>query len=264
MGPARAVVATATSIKTRTDMRAYLVSELPGWDQWLIVMAATVNWTAWDETVLRSQRELLDDLARFLEEWVSSVGPAAHGLFLPFAQRRGPFSPEKDYPAAEPFANWQEDLMSRGQGLVSVLLRQKAMPSRFLLGLAGAVGLVGHERHRGRAPDSRLDDALELVVRDLLPFVRRTGPVVPPPDYTDPGFNTAKARKAPVPIELVAVVAKFLSLPHRSDPEFEGGIDAEQAMFTSKQIRAVRARLRARARRGTPSVKRRATRAGRG
>ena len=106
------------------------------------------------------------------------------------------------------------------------------MPSRVLIGLLGALGLrqqlmATGKRRKGRGKNVRLVWALEWVRDGLLPFVRTPNfvggcagdVVVPPEGPLDSTVPVAALRRAPITMVLGALVAIYLSLPNRSDPE---------------------------------------------
>jgi hypothetical protein len=240
-------------IKTRTALREFVLSELPGWGPWLDLAAAEVQRDAWDFHLLKTEGELAADIRNFAAEFVNGIGPDAETLFLLFMQqlparalhegrgsrkgkrllvsRPGARRPRQrltgiDQPAIEEFTHARGELPFSHQDLVT------RMPSRVLIGLIGALGLrqqwaASGKIKPGRAPDFRLNRAIEEVRQALLPFVKTRSfrgtkvgqPVAPERHQMDPTFRENQLRSQPLSIALVAVVAIYLSQPNRRDPE---------------------------------------------
>ncbi len=210
-------------------MRTYLLGELPGWGEWLTVAAASIQSQAWNDGLLRSEEELLSDLAGFLQEWVEAIGERdAARLFLPFAQKRPEVNLSGDHSAVEPLTDAPTGVIFSHRDLAQLITLKGAVPSRALIGLAGAVGLVCARARRGRPPDTRLESALGWVESDLFPYLKssvytgaKAGAPVLPEMYEDGDFNPKNARTRPVSFALLAVVARYVSLPNRTDPDYE-------------------------------------------
>jgi len=87
---------TATNVldraRTRAELRAFVLRELPGWEPWLTLAVVEVQRSAWDHHLFKTERELIEDIRTFAAELVAGFGADADRLFLPIAQRR------PDYP----------------------------------------------------------------------------------------------------------------------------------------------------------------------
>ncbi len=226
---------------TRDELRAFILQELPGWDDWLTAAAASIQWSAWDEYSLRSEKEVNADIATFAEEFVQEVGDKAGEIFLPFLQRMPLHDLQGELPAAEPFTH------SRGPMPLSHAELGDAQPSRALIGLIGALGLLRSWKRSGRRADLRRQLALAWVAEQLVPFVaseRYSGtcaglPVVPAM-YAD--HVVTAPRTARVSWRLAALVGLYLSLPNRTDPDYDppegGGVGPDPAAhgFTVHQL----------------------------
>lgn len=213
-------------VKTRTGLRVFIDSELPGWAPWLTLAAAEVQRHAWDTHLLKTEGDLIKDIRNFASEFVAGVGPDAERLFMPFLQQLPDRALHGDLPAIEPFTTNPGELPFSHEQL------RDRMPSRVLIGLIGALGLrqqlvaTGKRKH-GRAKNVRLEWALTEVANALLPFVKtrsfegdQVGDVVAPAvHHRDPSFPSDGFRREPLSLALVAVVAIYLSLPNRKDPE---------------------------------------------
>jgi len=212
-----------TVAKTRTELRAFILTELPGWDHWLTLAAAEVQRQAWDEHLLKTEDQLITDIRKFAAEFAAGVGPDAKRFFMPFMQQRPDYPLDRDHAALEPFMHTAGDLPFSHADLAG------RMPSRVLIGLIGALGLRRHElqtgeRKPGRPPDRRLAHALDWVFSALVPFVRGYGGdagklVVPDESHRDVAVPEDAHRRRPVPLALAAVVAVYLSLPNRGDTD---------------------------------------------
>lgn len=229
--------------RTRTELRAYVLSELPGWGPWLDLTAAELQCDMWDNAQFKTEAELLEDIRTFAAEFVAGLGSEAEVLFKLFLQQAPDGPLHQDQPAIEPFTH------DRGEFPFSHYDLRQRMPSRTLLGLVGALGLRRHWTNTGRikagrTPNIQLTKALEKVRESLFPFVKtpsyagaRANEVVAPErHHWERGANESSFRKKPLSVALVAVVAIYLGLPNRRDPELrKGGMSppADPERFTA-------------------------------
>ncbi len=238
-----------THAKTRTALRDFILSELPGWDPWLTLAAAEIQRKGHDEQLLKTERDLVRDVTTFAEEFAASLGPDAERFFMPFMQRRPDYPLEREHAASEPFTRSPGDLPFSHADLGDKL------PSRVLIGLVGALGLRRHQvatgnRKDGRNANLRMAAALDWVCADFhafidapaLPDLNVETTVAPQPHLRDPSVPETALRRAPPSISLAAVVAVYLSLPNRNDPDAPE--DPEQLELPANCLKDTLDRLR--------------------
>jgi hypothetical protein len=244
--PALTASKVLTKVKTRDGLREFVLRELPGWEPWLTLAAADIQSRAWDEHLLKTERELLEDIQAFAAEFVTRVGADAERFFRSFTQRRPLHDIDGDLPAAEAFTNAPGSMPFCHADLGD------ALPSRALIGLIGALGLRQQERKTGRTENKRLIWALDWVCLDLMPFVKseryeggRAGEPIAPLEYDrEPSFPIDRYRRAPLTMTFAAVVALYLSLPNRTDPDAPA--DASKLELAASALDEATARLRTR------------------
>lgn len=215
---------TATTIlrsaRTRTELRAFIESELPGWSDWLTTAQATIQWRAQDLS-LRPEGELRNLVLARLDEWYAGDASAIDAASWALAQLRPAFDPNEALTALRqlgpgdhlgpdaPFAAHRAARLRAPQDLVALL---------------GALAVVRAQDRPGRRPNLRLAWAIEAVIEDLAPYSPqgggRAGPVIPP-QQQDRLPPPEALRTKPITLALVAVVAVYLSLPNRNDPEYD-------------------------------------------
>jgi hypothetical protein len=242
---------TATTIlthtKTRDDLLAFILRELPGWQPWLTLAAADIQSSAWDDHLLKSTAELTSDIQAFASEFVKDVGPErAERFFRPFTQQRPNYDAlATNLPASEAFTRAPNEMPFSHADLGDKL------PSRALIGLLGALGLRQQETRAGKKENWRMTRALEWVHRDLMPFVKADAhvgakvgePVAPEESQRDPALPLESYSRAPLTRTLAAVVAIYLSLPNRTDPD--AGTDPNQLILAPSALSEALRRLRA-------------------
>ncbi len=238
------------TLRTRDELRAFLLTELPGWDTWLTVRAAQIQQRAWDEVLLRPEEDLIQEIARCLDEIVRLFGKEGERVFLPYAQLRPEFEPAKARGATvaaqetrRPSADATTTNALTWQTLARVFNQIGRLPSPAFVGLLGAWAVVRRRHQAGRPRNHRLDHALEHVIDDLAPFSRsrllrrsESPPVVPPHDCRDEGIT--QYRSTAVPVKLCALVAVYLALPNREDPEYvETDADPTKHLLPSHAVK---------------------------
>lgn len=273
---------TSSAVKeltSRDELRQFIVSEIPGWDNWLTVSAAQIRMRCQDEFLLRSERDILAEIAEQVDQIADSLDERVDAYFLPCAQLRPSFSP--NYAVLEPsrVATLAERAKHRALGgpptweqLTRSLTRDGVRPAVNLINLLGALAVVRRRRRPGRPKNFRFDLALDYVARDLAPYVTtksardqsaeapddedylditdeatKPTPVTPPDHANVAGLVDADFRQEPISFRSCALVALYLSLPARQDPEYDyANADPAKHAFTETQLKDAEKALRRR------------------
>jgi hypothetical protein len=161
------------------------------------VTAARIQEYCWDEILLRSEDDIIGDIAEQLDKLASVMGEQFDAFFLPYAQMRPAFDPRLARAALETIGPPAlEEQARRGaigtpkawEKVTGELASRGLCPSEGLYGLLGAWAVVRRRRRPGRPKNVRLDLALDYVARDLARYV------TPGPDeHPDEEFDVDKA-----------------------------------------------------------------------